>query len=51
MDNYEIFRRMLDAHPAGAPPSPAIDTILRILFSNDCGSTVTCSSIRKKYNC
>lgn len=35
MDTYETFRRMLDAHPAGAPPSRAIDEILRILFTGE----------------
>lgn len=33
MDTYEKLRTVLDAHPTGAPPSPAIDRILRILFS------------------
>jgi Na+-translocating ferredoxin:NAD+ oxidoreductase subunit B len=35
MDHYETFRQILDAHPAGAPPSTAIDAILRILFAKD----------------
>jgi Na+-translocating ferredoxin:NAD+ oxidoreductase subunit B len=35
MDHYESLRQMLDVHPAGAPPSPAIDEILRILFTED----------------
>jgi Pyruvate/2-oxoacid:ferredoxin oxidoreductase delta subunit len=33
MDAYEKLRTVLDAHPTGAPPSPAIDRILRILFT------------------
>ena len=33
MDVYEKLRRILDAHPTGAPPSTAFDRILRILFS------------------
>jgi Na+-translocating ferredoxin:NAD+ oxidoreductase subunit B len=35
MDYYETFRQMLHVHPAGAPPSPAIDEILHILFTED----------------
>jgi electron transport complex protein RnfB len=35
MDQYESFRRIIDAHPTGAPPSEALDEILRILFTGD----------------
>jgi hypothetical protein len=34
-DYYEILRSMLDAHPSGAPPSPAIDKILHLLFTEE----------------
>ncbi len=33
MDIYETFRCLLDAHPSGAPAHPAIDKILRLLFT------------------
>ncbi len=33
MDNYGTLRRMLDAHPSGAPHHPAINEILRLLFT------------------
>ncbi len=35
MDYYNRLREILDIHPAGAPPSPYIDQILRILFSQE----------------
>ena len=35
MDQYEAFRRIIDAHPTGAPPSEALDEILHILFTGD----------------
>jgi Na+-translocating ferredoxin:NAD+ oxidoreductase subunit B len=35
MDNYEKFRRMIDTHPSGAPPSEAFNQILRILFTQE----------------
>jgi len=33
MDDYERLRQILDKHLAGAPPSPRLDQILRILFT------------------
>jgi electron transport complex protein RnfB len=33
MDVYETLRVILDAHPSGAPSSPAFDKIIRILFT------------------
>jgi len=33
MDDYEKLREILDKHLAGAPPSPRLDQILRILFT------------------
>jgi len=33
MDDYQKLRELLDKHLAGAPPSPKIDQILRILFT------------------
>lgn len=33
MDNYELLRERLDAHPATAPKAKSIDEILRILFT------------------
>lgn len=35
MDHYETLRCMLDAHPSGAPPSPAINGILHLLFTEE----------------
>ncbi len=35
MDFYESFRAMLDAHPAGAPESAALDEILRVLYPGE----------------
>lgn len=35
MDHYEAFRRVLDTHPTGAPPSQAFDEIVRLLFTED----------------
>jgi ferredoxin len=33
MDMYEKLRELLDASPAGAPPSPTFDKILKLLFT------------------
>ena len=33
MDYYEKYREIIDAHPSGAPTSPALTEILRILFT------------------
>jgi len=33
VDTYEKFRCLLDAHPSGTPAHPAIDKILRLLFT------------------
>ena len=33
MDRYEKLRQLLHQHPAGAPKSPQIDEILKILFT------------------
>jgi hypothetical protein len=33
MDYYEQYREIIDTHPSGAPASPALTEILRILFT------------------
>ena len=35
MDVFEQLREVLDVHPSGAPPAPAIGEILRILFNEE----------------
>jgi NAD-dependent dihydropyrimidine dehydrogenase PreA subunit len=35
MDHYEALRVVLDAHPAGAPGSDALEEILQLLFPGD----------------
>lgn len=35
MDLYEALRAILDAHPAGAPESDALDELLRLLFPGE----------------
>ncbi|HWQ77737.1 MAG TPA: 4Fe-4S binding protein [Anaerovoracaceae bacterium] len=42
MDFYKELQQRLDAHPAGAPPSPLFDRILRMLFTPE-EAEIACS--------